>query len=130
MWYNGEKFKSEFTGERMKDKVIGDEILIGRWFYQKPNLIPDENGTIVLIAKRSFGPLEIYEWGIDRKGKPYEMYQWCENDFFENESYIKNISHAELKLQIDIMMQFAIHNKLSDWIPLYEKANEFLYSSL
>ncbi|MBQ8724558.1 MAG: hypothetical protein IJY74_02660 [Oscillospiraceae bacterium] len=73
----------------MENKVIGNELIIGKWVYHKPNLIPNENGNIIIITKLSFGPLEVFEWGIDSKRKPYEMYMWCENDFFKTDNYIK-----------------------------------------
>ena len=41
-----------------------EAIKIYRWYYLKPNLIPDKNGDIVIIHKGSFFPLEYYEWGI------------------------------------------------------------------
>ena len=40
-------------------------VFIDRWCYTMPDTAPDEDGIIVLISKKSFGPLEIYEWGLD-----------------------------------------------------------------
>ena len=70
-------------------------VFVGSWSYLMPDTEPNPNGRIVLIKKRSFGPLETYDWGIDVNGLPYEEYQWCENDLFENENYFKHISKKE-----------------------------------
>ena len=41
-----------------------NSVFIEHWSYTKPNLIPKKDGNIVIIQKVSFGPLEMYEWGI------------------------------------------------------------------
>jgi len=101
-----------------------NNLYLGRWVYHKPDLIPDEKGKIIIISKVSFGPLEVYEWGIDGNGKPYEMYKWCESDLFEYQNYYKIITFDRLKLRIQNMIQIAERLKLSDWVMLYQKANE------
>ena len=53
-------------------------VFIDRWCYTMPNTVPDEDGIIVLISKKSFGPLEVYEWGLDNNHNPYERYEWLE----------------------------------------------------
>lgn len=112
----------------MNGKIIGSELFIDRWVYHKPKLTPDENGNIVIISKVSFGPLEVYEWGIDSGGKPYEMYKWCENDFYEDENYVKNITFSELFQKIDDMTKLAADNGFSDWSRLFEEARFFVKS--
>ena len=62
-------------------------VFIDRWCYTMPDTAPDEDGIIVLISKKSFGPLEIYEWGLDNNHNPYERYEWLENDLYEDEKY-------------------------------------------
>lgn len=109
----------------MDSKVVGDELFIDRWVYNKPKLTPDENGNIVIISKVSFGPLEVYEWGIDRCGKPYETYRWCENDLYEDENYLKNITFSELIQKTGDMAQLAANNGFSDWARCYEEARIF-----
>lgn len=104
----------------MDSKVIGGELFIDRWVYHKPSLTPDERGNIVIISKCSFGPLEVYEWGIDDDGKPYEMYKWCENDLYEDENGTKAITFEELSRKIDKARQLAANNGLSDWVGIYE----------
>ena len=42
-------------------------IFIDRWNITKTDFMPSENGDIVLISIKSFGPLEVYEWGLDKK---------------------------------------------------------------
>lgn len=109
----------------MEIKVIGDQLFVNRWVYSPPILTPDKNGNIVIIFKASFGPLEVYEWGIDSGGKPYEMYKWCENDVYEGENYTKNITVSELYKEIDNMTKLAADNGLSDWVRFYEEARRF-----
>ncbi len=67
-----------------------------RWFVGGPATIPDEDGKTVFISLKSFGPLEIWEWGLDADDKPYELYKWIENDFYEDSNYCKNITVDEL----------------------------------
>ncbi|MDE6620901.1 MAG: hypothetical protein K2K74_10530 [Lachnospiraceae bacterium] len=103
------------TGQRV------EEVSIGRWFYTKPDFIPDENGNIVLISKKSFGPLEVYEWGIDSDEKVYELYRWLENDFFEDCSYCKYIEREKLLEQLHTVISLFQNNELPEWADFYEK---------
>ena len=104
-------------GVKMKDNYV----FIGRWYYEKPNLSPDKEGKIVLISEKSFGPLEIFEWGLDRSGAPYELYQWLEDDFYENDNYCRTITKEELLKQIDRVISLFEKNGLSDWVDLYRE---------
>lgn len=63
----------------MKDNTT----YIAPWRYKKPNFVPNKEGNIVLISKASFGPLEVYEWGIDADNNAFERYEWLENDFYQ-----------------------------------------------
>ncbi|MDE6780345.1 MAG: hypothetical protein K2J40_02655 [Ruminococcus sp.] len=103
-------------------KILNNTLVTDRWVYNKPSLTPDKNGNIVLIHKVSFGPLECWEWGIDCAGKPYELYQWCENDLYEDENYTKNISCSELKQKLNYMTELVSDTELSDWSEIYQKA--------
>ena len=99
---------------------------IGRWCYTKPNLIPDKNGNIIFISKKSFGPLEIYEWGMDRNNIPYELYKWLENDFYEYENYCRSITKEELLQRINRAILIFNRNGLVQWVKTYEKIIETL----
>ncbi len=101
----------------MKNKSV----FIGNWYYTKPDLIPNKNGDIVIIKRVSFGPLEAYEWGMDVNNTPYELYKWAENDFYEDESYIKNITREELINQILSVILLFEENGLSEWVNIYGK---------
>lgn len=101
----------------MKNKSV----FIEHWCYTKPELIPNENGDIVIIKKMSFGPLEVYEWGIDFNNTPYEWYNWVENDFYKYENYRKNITKEELFNQILSLILLFKENGLSEWIIIYNK---------
>lgn len=110
----------------MKDNYV----FIGRWYYVKPDLSPNKDGNIVLISEKSFGPLEIYEWGLDRNNKPYELYQWLEDDFFENSNFCKTIAKEELLRQIDRVILLFEKNGSSDWVDLYKAIINKLNSDL
>ena len=73
-----------------------DYIFIDRWNITKADFIPSKNGDTVLISAKSFGPLEVYEWGLDKNQVPYKLYNWLENDFFENDNYRVSITKDEL----------------------------------
>ena len=107
-----------------------DYVFIGRWYYEKPDLSPNKEGNVVLISMKSFGPLEIFEWGIDRNNVPYELYQWLENDFFEDSNYHKAITKEELLKQIEIVISLFEKNGLSDWVDLYKSIIEKIRSDL
>lgn len=105
-------------------------VFIDRWNYVEPDLSPDKEGNVVLILKMSFGPLEVFEWGLDKNNHPYASYKWLENDFYENENYCITISKEALMKQIDITIsQFAKYG-LSEWVDLYEKINQGLNQTL
>lgn len=108
------------TGQRV------EEVSVRRWYYTKPDFIPDKNGNIVLISKKSFGPLEVYEWGIDSDKKAYELYRWLENDFFEDDSYYINIEREKLLEQIHSVISLFRDNELPEWADFYEKVMEHL----
>lgn len=107
-----------------------NSVFIERWLYSKPDLVPNEDGNIILISKASFGPLEVYEWGIDSNNSPYECYKWIENDFFEDENYFKNIKREELLKQINSVISLFKSNELPEWVDTYEKIVEMLNSDL
>ena len=105
-----------------------NSVFIGHWCYTKPDLVPNGTGDIVIIKKVSFGPLEVYEWGIDFNNTPYECYQWVENDFYEDENYRRNITREELFNQILSVILLFKENRLSEWITLYGKILDGLNS--
>lgn len=94
---------------------------IGRWCYKPPDLSPDNDGNAVIISQVSFGPLEVFEWGINCDNKPYELYKWLENDFYEYENYRRNITKEELICRVERIIQKFSENGLTDRICIYEK---------
>ena len=76
-------------------------IRLDYWWYSQPIPAPNANGDAVLIRASSIAPLESWEWGIDREGRPYECHQWLENDFYEDENARSTISWEELLEQIE-----------------------------
>lgn len=106
---------------KVKNLMKNNSVFIGRWLYSKPDLIVNKDGNIILISKVSFGPLEVYKWGIDSGGIPFECYKWLENDFFEDENYFKNIEKEELIRQINSVVSLFRSNELPEWADIYEK---------
>ena len=98
-------------------KVIGKSLFADRWVYSKPHFPPDE-GKKVFISKCSFGPLEVYEWGLDEIGKPFRRYQWCEFDPFE---IVNEITIEELRQKIQAMINLVTEHAIYDWAALYEE---------
>ena len=105
-------------------------IFLERWSYLMPDTEPNPDGRIVLIKKRSFGPLEAYDWGIDVNGLPYEEYQWDENDLYEYENYFKYISKEELTEQIENLINEFMEKGFYEWANTYKKILNRLDSQL
>ena len=101
----------------MKDNTT----YIAPWRYKKLNFVPNKEGNIVLISKASFGPLEVYEWGIDADNNAFERYEWLENDFYQYENYCITISKEALREQIQIVISLFQNNGLTEWTTIYEK---------
>ena len=112
----------------MKEFQGGKECFIERWLYTRPDLVPNKDGNIVLISKKSFGPLEVYEWGLDADNNAYELYEWLENDFYEDESYYRNIGREELERQIHSIILLFRNNGLPKWADFYEKMIETYFT--
>lgn len=110
----------------MDAKIIGSELFLDRWVYGLPSLTSDKDGNIVIISKVSFGPAEAFCWGIDSGGKPYEMYKWCENDLYEDENYMRNITFSELFRRLDELVKTASESGFSDWARSFVEARGFL----
>ncbi len=105
-------------------------VFVGDWSYSMPDTKANSEGNIVLIQKLSFGPLEVYEWGLDINRLPYEKYKWVENDFFEDENYIKQITRAELITQIRNLIRVFTENELPEWANTYNRVLDWLNSYL
>ena len=73
--------------------------------YSAPAQAPNKEGDVVLIRAASIAPLESWEWGVDREGRPYECHQWLENDFYEDENVRRSISREELLETIDDLIR-------------------------
>ena len=86
--------------------MTSKNVFAGKWSYIMPDTKANSNGRIVLIKKLSFGPCEVYEWGIDNNGLPYEEYKWC-----------------------DVIRLFT-ENELSEWVNAYYKILNWLTSRL
>ena len=109
-------------------KKSNEQAHIGEWFYSFPDTTPDKDGNIVLKKMVCFGPLEVYEWGININNEPYELYQWCENEILEDTSYNKTISWKELDKQLRYCIGLFDQEGLAEWKDAYENTISWLDS--
>ena len=100
-------------------EIISGKLYIDRWYYDQPSAQPDAEGRIVVISKKSIAPLEVYQWGLTADHKCYEKYSWCENDFFSDSYYEKEISKEALIEQIETMKNLIRDTELSFWEEQY-----------
>ena len=94
------------------------------------DLKPDKDGNIVLIRFTSFGPLEYYEWGINAENQPYERYQWCEDDFYEDSNYCITISKEKLLKEIDRHIEFLSKGGFDEEATKYREIKKWVESRL
>ncbi len=105
----------------IEKKVIGNQLHIDRWFYSGPQLNADSEGNVSIIKKMSVGPCEYFEWGITLDGLYYEKYEWCEDDWFKDSSYVKIIEKNELEKEIDEMRRLIKGTSLEYWNRIYDE---------
>lgn len=103
-----------------KSERKNDTVYIEQWLYRKPQLTPNQDGNIVLISKGCFGPLEVYEWGIDADRQAYERYEWLENEFYQYDNYRIKIEWKRLRQQIQNVIVLFRNNGFPDWAEQYE----------
>ncbi|MBQ8824446.1 MAG: hypothetical protein IJZ64_04355 [Ruminococcus sp.] len=103
----------------MDNNDIEKQINIDRWFYSRPYLEYNNNGDLILIKKLSFGPLEIWEYGLNKNGKYYEMYEWLENDYFKDLNHKTEISKEYICKEINSLLDILQKNDLNNWVELY-----------
>ena len=113
------KEKDKVKNEDVK-QVISGNLRVGSLFYSAPQSVPNKDGRIVVIRMKCFGPLEVYEWGIDADQSFYEMYQWCENDLYDD-NYDKKISKEKFIEQIENMKRLIQGTEAADWAETYDK---------
>ena len=89
------------------------------WLYSAPAQAPNKEGDVVLIHAASVAPLESWEWGFDREGRPYEQHQWLENDFYEDENVRRPISREELLETVDGLIRQLRENREEGWAEEY-----------
>ena len=94
-------------------------VFLDPWRYSAPAQAPNDEGDTVLICAASIAPLESWEWGVDREGKPYEQHRWLENDFYEEENYRRSISREELLETIDSLIRQLRENREEGWAEEY-----------
>jgi len=80
-------------------------VWIDRWNIDPPQESPDETGRRVLISMKSFGPLEVWEWGLQDEHQPFMRYAWLENDFYADDNRTEFICMAELLEKIRFLAE-------------------------
>ena len=68
-----------------------------KFFYDIPTMVPDENGDVVLLNKKSISPLEFFQYGINKYGKYYLKWDYPMLGDDELESDYREISKERLK---------------------------------
>ena len=68
-----------------------------KFFYDIPTLVPDENGDVVLLNKKSISPLEFFQYGINKYGKYYLKWDYPMLGDDELESDYREISKERIK---------------------------------
>ena len=102
-----------------------------KFFYDIPTLVPDENGDVVLLNKKSISPLEFFQYGINKYGKYYLKWDYpmlgddeLESDYREiSKERIKNDLRNEFKICIE-EENFEIAEKIEEALN-YIKKNDY-----
>ena len=102
-------------------KVMKNCVNVDRWFYDKPDMKPDEKGDIILVFQYSMGPLEWWKWSIDAQGKFWMEYRWCENDFYEDENFREEISKDDMIKKLQYMQKFFDECGLPEYVEVYRE---------
>lgn len=103
-----------------------NEFFVGRWHYVMPKFKFNGEGKMYLILQLSFGPLETYEYGMTQQGKFYKDYHWCEDDFFEDSDFYKEITKEEMLQEIIETKELCKEHQWDEGVKIYEKIQEYL----
>lgn len=106
----------------MKIEIKNHQLWLNSFLCSPPTLEANEGGNKVIIRRACFGPLEVYEWGLNAKGEPYGKYEWCEDDLYEDENYIKVIKREEFIKEIEYMKEIIQDTEFKSWVKIYEEA--------
>ena len=104
-------------------------VFLDPWRYSAPAQAPNDEGDTVLIRAASIAPLESWEWGVDRDGRPYEQHRWLENDFYEDENVRRSISREELLETIDSLIRQLREKREAEWAEVYERLRKRIEAS-
>ena len=104
-------------------------VFLDPWRYSAPAQAPNDEGDTVLIRAASIAPLESWEWGVDREGRPYEQHRWLENDFYEDENVRRSISREELLETIDSLIRQLREKREAEWAEVYERLRKRIEAS-
>ena len=107
-------------------KVLNNSVFVGPWNYIKPNMIPNEDGEIELVLQLCFGPCEWWKWSMDKQGKFWMEYRWCENDLYEDESFREECSQEKMIEKMQKMQVLFGECGLSEYVEAYERAERFV----
>ena len=107
-------------------KVLDNSVFVGSWNYIKPNMKPNKDGEIELVLQLCFGPLEWWKWSIDKQGRFWVEYKWCENDFYEDENFVEECSQEKMIEKMQQMQNFFADCGLDEYVDAYERAEQFV----
>lgn len=111
-----------------KDKVtvFKDSVIVNSMNYIKPNMEPDKDGDIHLVTKLCFGPIQSWEWSINKEGKFFVEYKWLENELFEDDSFKVECSQEEMIKKMQEMQTFFADYDLDEYVEIYKCAEAFV----
>ena len=114
--------------EEKQVHVMKNCVNIDRWFYNTPNVKPDEKGDIILLFQYCMGPLEWWKWSIDAQEKFWMEYRWCEDDFYEETSFREEISKDDMIKKMQDMQKFFDEYGLAEYVEMYRNTEELVES--
>ena len=99
-----------------------------KFFYDIPTFIPDKNGNIVLMEKKSVSPIEYFQYGINQNGKFYLQWDYPMLGDDELESDYREISKERIKNDLENEMNICnqeenvkIAEKIAEALEFIEK---------
>lgn len=107
-------------------RVFDNSVFVGVWNYIKPSFQPDKDGEIKLVHQLCFGPCEWWKWSMDKHGKFWVEYKWCENDFYEDENFKEECSKEEMIKKMQYMQIFFADYDLDEYVEVYKNAEQFV----
>ena len=97
-----------------------------KFFYDIPTFIPDENGNIILLQKKSVSPIEIFQYGISQNGKFYLLWDYPLLGDDELESDYREISKERIMNDLGIELNICDKEGNLEIVVKISEALEFI----